>query len=191
MPHLRFAAWAVAVALTLGACSSGGEMSGGQSRSEASAVHPSITDSTIRATTSHPSSATSGIIWVPKPEQLLPLPAFRFRHVYKRRPGTSVHSVGPADGILEIDGKCLYYRTKLDREEHGEEYEWLSVLALPQDLVQYDQQKHELWFHHRTHVEGPFTTGTAIALYGLHGRQWTSPFCSSYPIISAMSIELR
>lgn len=141
---------------------------------------------------------TSGVdvaLWQPRAENILPLPWVEFHEVYSRKYWPEEHPIlSIAEGVLQIEDKCVY----LDRGHAGiasvvdhpsVHQPRRSVLSLPSDLMQYDQTKDELWFHHRITVAGPFSSGDEIKVNDAKLRSVQSAACGNHHIMSGSSIE--
>lgn len=126
-------------------------------------------------------------LWVPREGNVLPLPWADFREMYQRRPGTD-SDLMETSGTLRIEGKCLYL-DELPTEQYRPHDEQRWVLALPNDLVQYDETSGELWFHRRIHVLGPFLSGDEVVASDINWRRTRSSQCGNHRIISAGSID--
>lgn len=126
-------------------------------------------------------------LWVPREENVLPLPWADFHEMYQRRSGTD-SDLMETNGTLQIEGKCLYL-DELPAEQYRPHDEQRWVLALPNDLVQYDETSGELWFHRRIHVLGPFLSGDEVVASDISWRRARSSECGNHRIISAGSID--
>ncbi|MDE0496061.1 MAG: hypothetical protein OXH86_01795 [Acidimicrobiaceae bacterium] len=136
-------------------------------------------------TLSAPEDAES--LWVPREENVLPLPWADFHEMYQRRSGTD-SDLMETNGTLRIEGKCLYL-DELPAEQYRPHDEQRWVLALPNDLIQYDETSGELWFHRRIHVLGPFLSGDEVVASDISWRRARSSECGNHRIISAGSID--
>ena len=145
--------------------------------------------SSTSALSTPPSSPPDGAesLWAPREENVLPLPWADFHEMYERRPGTD-SDLMETSGTLRIEGKCLYL-DELPTEQYRPHDELRWVLALPNDLVQYDETSGELWFHRRIHVLGPFLPGNEVVASDISWRRTRSSECGNHRIISAGSID--
>lgn len=126
-------------------------------------------------------------LWVPRERNVLPLPWADFHEMYQRQPGTDSELM-ETRGTLRLEGKCLYL-DELPTEQYRPHDELRWVLALPEDLVQYDETSGELWFHRRIHVLGPFLSGDEVVASDISWRRDRSSVCGNHRIISAGSID--
>lgn len=148
------------------------------------ALTPVATVSTI-TTSSAP--ADTEPIWVPKDRNILPLPWADF-HEMKERRGGSDSDLVESSGTLRIEGKCLYLDEWSPKQSRSHEpSRW--VLSLPSDLVQYDAEKGELWYHRRISVTGPFLSGDEVVVGDVYWRSTRSLACGNHRIMRAFSIE--